>query len=82
MSDTLRSGVDIDQQKQQPSPQSPDIIGRQKRLEKLGILVDSEILARIEADVSTKAAFERDLTAVEKNPTEKDRFEQMYIKGY
>jgi hypothetical protein len=82
MSDTLRSGGDIEQQKQQSLPQSPDIIERQKKLEKLGIVVDSEILERIEADASAKTAFEQDLAVVENNPTEKARFEQLYIQGY
>jgi len=82
MSDTLRSGWAIEQEKQQSSPPNPDIIEKQKRLEKLGISVDSEILARIEADADAKSAFEQDLIVVENNPTEKARFEQMYIKGY
>ena len=79
MSDTLDDGKDI---KNQLLPQNPDIIERQKRFEKLGISVDSEILVRIVADVSAKTAFEQDLIAVENNPTEKDRFERMYVKGY
>ena len=82
MSDTLRSGGDIEQQKQQTSPQSPDIIEKQKKLEKLRISVDSEILERIEADAGAKTAFEQDLVVIENNPTEKSRFEQMYVKGF
>ena len=63
-------------------PQNTDVIEQQKRLEKLGINISSDILERIQSDRETKLAFERDMSAIEGNPAEKDKFEQLYLKGF
>ena len=49
-SDTLRSGPSGEEERKS-SPQNPDIIEKQKRLDKLGIQANSEILLRIENDI-------------------------------
>ena len=80
-SDTLRSGPSGEEERKS-SPQNPDIIEKQKRLEKLGIQANSEILLRIENDIWAKKAFIDDLSVLESNPSEKERFEQLWIKGF
>ncbi len=60
-----------------PTP-SPEIT---EKLQKLGILLSPEILGRIQ-QAGQWDNLKKDISAFEANPSEKNRFEQLYLNGY
>ncbi len=60
-----------------PTP-SPEIT---EKLQKLGILLSPVVLDNIQR-ANQWENLERDVSALEANPSEKNRFEQLYLNGY
>ncbi len=57
---------------------SPEIT---EKLQKLGILLSPVVLDNIQR-ANQWENLERDVSALEANPSEKNRFEQLYLNGY